>query len=977
MRVSSKKAVLFIVVLLLIALLVCSMVACKSKKEKQPDPPSNVAEGDLLTEDIDLSGVDLDVSFDADAVLSDASPEDLSEVISVEVEVNGAKKKVDFSVKSVKVTEDGQFLDVIVSALGLEKSIRVPCLSAQALLIREELRPLYRLLAQDGAKSYSLSFDSQVKSSSAGDADGFSLEMLVNESEDKSINVALVTGKQEDKKVIGFYDGETVMIGGAKVEMSRVRRLMDDFDVALIGSSTLSDEEGESADKEGDFRSDLRENLDSVFIALSTVLKPFDDISDSSILSTMKLDFRHEGDTYTLKANSKKLLALADLLLNENQKSIMHYDLLVDMIDLQTAGAFKAGKVEITFSFAIKENGVEIGVVAEDKDSDLTLSTSLALAISDKAFELPEKDATLKDLQISMPISLPQKVKTLTLTAILHTSEFFAEAGDRDYVTAYLSYNDKKDIVRGVLNEKYLYVDASGLAKAIGTSEEQLSEYTYYLAFENEDGSMSFVDMLHSIIGALSEEPEVIEEEEEEENDPRFENGYGYTVVGDDLRFPIGSTEKDLRDRLIVTVYNEEGEEEEYTDYSLVGFDASASAYGEVTIVFSKNHEMAIDNVIFYDPGKVKENSIYVNNLIVALNTPLAEAEALLDATVIYTDGTVRWEGLIDGFVIDMIDFMPVGAALDKTGNHFLQVKRKETAAVYYSFAYVYDPENLIAVDMDCSGTVYLQKGSTEADLREELWVTVEYDDGSMENVDDYEIVGFSQDATSIEVCWQKFKRTVAIETYDDGSEEEELVEESESLLSYIRFLKKDETIDTADLGELYDKLQPIVEKNKKLFLEVFTFTKSEKGATVDVAINKANDRDLLAIANLFLGMPTEEGFRDIEEEDVIAILEKELGSDKMFSLSLAFTQLFGVSLSDFLKDLSLDAAISWSDDGASIHLEIKKDDSVKYLVTGIEVKPVDAVASFEVTESAIEKAQKLSGAPQAILMNMAWLFIV
>ena len=151
-------------------------------------------------------------------------------------------------------------------------------------------------------------------------------------------------------------------------------------------------------------------------------------------------------------------------------------------------------------------------------------------------------------------------------------------------------------------------------------------------------------------------------------------------------------------------------------------------------------------------------------------------------------------------------------------------------------------------------------------------------------------------------------------------------------------------------------KLKALYESNKELINSVITI--NENGV-LTIAINRPDDQDLLAVLNLFAGIPTEEGLQDIDDNSLVARLGNPI-------VAAMFGKMIGVSFEDFLADLSLTASASF-EDGFTGKIELVNSTGLKYLTVEVKINLADASAAFELTAEEIATAQDFSALVGAI----------
>lgn len=917
MKNTKKKVILSIFLLIFACLFV--FTACNNGNGGKVE--------DTTTENQEeIPAPELNVSFDEGATyqFDEAS---IADALDVAVVSNGVSRKVEFSIKSSTITEDGNYIEVVIAAEDFEKTVRLPY-EAPLPEIRDELIPLYKLITKSGDKAISLTASASSVSGESGEAKDLVYKAVINKTAN-GIEFALVDKTfADDKALVLFKDGALTACGTTVSLDDIMARLdADAFDISEI-----------------DFTID-RDEAASVFESLSGALDTVDSLLESSAVSLFNIAASHSDGVYTLRADSSKIVLLIQLLYGANET--VDVNQIVDTIDGFFDGALKAGDIEFEVSLTIKEERLAAGIAITDKRTNDRVSIDLSLEIAEEAFALPEAfEPATPQIKITVPFKLPQKNVDAALNAVVHISEI-VNGADANYVTANISFNEEASIAAAVLNNRYVYIDMSRIAAMVGAPET--SEYKFAYEFEiNGEPATLFEVVAAKLFGRASDSDETPEDDGnvdyDTDEDPRFANGYGARFVDDEEKFPIGTTEEELRQHLFVYTFDEDDNEIRFNDYTIEDFDGSSSFAGTVTIKFAEGYEFGI-YVIVYDSENVEESSFKIDSMHVAKGTDVASLQANMEIEVTMTDGQIYWYVYEEGTgVIDAVNGQPVTAeyVFDTTGDFLVTVNRNDELS--YVLVTVYDPENLKAVEFDCFGTVFMNEETTDEEIRNQIYAYVTYDNGEQESVEDFEIVDFTYGDAYMNISWGEFSDYVSVE-YGGGSAPED---EPTSIISYIRIenlVNEDGVIDIA----------AIFAENKELLGEIFIVNEDKNG--IRIIVNSKTDRDLLAIVNKYFGIPAEDGFVDIDENYILS-LANFMGMD----LSPVVGALVGVNLNDMLSELVVDIKIS---DGLKI--ELGDGDETVYIATGLNIGFTEG-EDIIVTEADLEGAQEISKLPNTLL---------
>ena len=965
-------------------------------KTNENDHPDNTDENGTEVETPELT-----VSFDE----TSAFPMDmelLSNALDVKIVSEGADRKVAFVIQSAEITPDGQYIEITISAEGMEKTIRLPYEGKEPLPIREELKPLYNLFTKDGNKAVSLTVSGEMNLGELVSQD-FASSMILNLI-DGDVQFAYVNDADEEsdgKAEILYRDG-VLNIGGVSVSIGDFTEylallsggLFDGFD---FGEEEIEADEDDLITADAGFALELldEDSLDELFLALSQALDTLDRVFDNPLVASMNLGFGKQDGAYTIKSDTKKLIKTIQFFADDDDAE---FDLnkIIDILDEQMGGALKSGDIKISMALSVKEEYLAFAVEMENKKTGDGCVFSFNLQVSEEAFELPEGmeaigtfdlstmietiknidwvdmmdqlKSQIQDVEITIPLALPQRDFDAELRAVICLSNLLGT--DTDYITATVRCNDTEEAIRFLLDNEYVYMDINGLAAMLGN--EPSPTFKFYKAFEIAGEPTSLTEMIQSMVfGRFSEitdfgnddfasdtpdetgdgnesgyEGDISEDVSEDVSGGFSSFGYSTLDSNPNLLFPIGATEQDLRDDLIVEAFDDEGNEIIITDYEIVGFDSSASSVVEITLLLPYDWQIMLD-VTVYNPETVYQKAVSLDKFYVALGTGVVDAQKELFADITMSDGEVEWIEYRNCFTIDSINFVPVASdsVFDHVGSALLVVKQTETGEPFFQNAYVYDPENLQVIDFDCSDEVYLDPGATEEDLREELWASVIYDNGSEFGVEDYEIEGFEPGAELIQLKWgENFSGTVRV-VWNIGDEPET----GFNLMSLLQYLRPLDFAESDDPEVIFAGISEVAQKAGELFSATFS---TDDG--LRIVINADDDQDLLAIINLFFGIPTEEGWQDLDEDLLMSYLEDQ--SLGFFSISAAFEKLTGVALEDFVSNLYLTANTS---DG--LVLQLTNGGEMQYLVIGANAQFVEAAPSVVLADGETENAQEFS----------------
>ena len=578
----------------------------------------------------------------------------------------------------------------------------------------------------------------------------------------------------------------------------------------------------------------------------------------------------------------------------------------------------------------------------------------------------------LPDIEFTIPYAMPETEITLTVKVVLHTVNLIADKGN--YATVFAFYNDS-EAAHFVLNENYAYLNANAL---FSTGDEEYeegdfdSQLTFYHAFECDGEPATFKEVLRSYIYGLIHRDKTApiedvtdydENDETEEDDDPFRYGYGYDYTTDEYTtFDIGATEEDFRSRITVFYFDENDEPIEYTDYRVAGFDGSTSFSGKVYIYLSDDNYTEVE-VLIYDHETFIEMAVIPQDTVFETGTTVyaLQEDHCIYARTLCTDTHIVWEGYADDFTITEADGEPVTKdyAFD-AGDYTLTVVRN--GVTYRVAAHVYDLDAPIPVEFECSDSIDVWEGYTEDDVRNQLSVYVIYDSLDGDYVYDYEIVGgFTYGAESIVVKWGEFEKEIPVYYIEGYTVPEEDGLNIFTLFKYIRhtdFNENDEP--AAAIARMALNMIDTVILNKELFAGICTTEKTASGRNIRFAVNSLDDKDVLAVLNLFFGVPEGDGWKDMDADFIAEAVSKLADKYTNGKLHGKFEQITGYTLSDVCSDLYLNVSVNRKGD-LSVEFSLESSEGEQYFVTGVSCKLIDALPQSVLTDAEKEKAHPLS----------------
>ena len=879
----------------------------------------------------------IDVSFNKAMTFTMEDVSDLSDYLNVNYAEGSDSRNVGFRVNSSKLSDDGLFIEVVVAAEGLEKTVLLPCASEDEALIRTELRPLYTTLKKNSdQKAFTFKIVGTYMPESGSEPMTFNLKAVVNlldRKGDMDFSFALYSEDGDEEKVFLLYEGGNLNIAGMPVDINKFMPLVNFFlgkeeeeeDLPLFATEAPATEgenvAGEEAVEENDDEQD-NSMLFGAFTMLSRALNKIDEIRGNQFLKYLNLINKANGG-YVAQCDSGMLTGIVSILRSLEMYNVdIDFDLnsVVDFVDEITGGAFKSGHILFGASFGFVDSSVEAEVHVANDITGMLASIAIELGTVNESIELPDISGQEPfDIEITVPFALPMNNVDLLVDVTIHTSDMFAAAG-RDYVTATVTYNQQENpIFTIVLNDNYAYADANGWAKLY---YDKANGFVYYNAFKKKGQVVSFIEYLPILLGLVDPSTYV------------YPYGFGCEIKdGYDKVVTIGTTEAELRERLFAYYVNEKGEKVEVSDYVIEDFDSTLSGYCTVKIILADDCEKTV-YIVVRDPADTISESIDFTHLYIALGTEVEDVENAISLTLQYKAGNVYWyERINGGFEITQIIYQgsTYVTGFDSVGNYTVYVLYDDKSGTIN--ADVYDPNNLIVKDIFTPYRVYLRSDATEEDIRNQISVKVGYDDNSCVDVDDYIIEGYENGVDEFKVVYGDKWRIVHVE-YDDSD-----------WTSFFRFdLKKDDEI---DVWGIVKAIKDICSNNAELFGKVLTYEVDESGKHLCVALNIEEDEDCLAILNLFIGMPGEDGDLIDLSDEVLLVLIEEIGED----IPGMFNAIFGVELDKFISPLYFKLDIG-SGEGISVTFELCDGAENSYFVTGFNIKKIAPAPQFVLPES-------------------------
>lgn len=454
-----------------------------------------------------------------DAVLTaeDFTADDLSALVGalrvMAESEEDPQSEVQFEVKSAIASDDGTYADVVIVACDVEQTIRVPLYVAPS--IRDDLQPLYALLSAEGEKSVKLTLSGRYKADANSEAKSFDVKAVLNIMEDNGYQFAVYSegdqgqAGQQEQEVYAVYSGDKIALGNNAIDIMRLGALVDSFFAAIEEDADQEEEYIALVSTDDAIASDTEEEeeldvLTALFVDLSKDLNMLDWIGTTD-------EFDKIDDTYVMSLDVQYVIPLVlgkiEYKIESNIEEQIGKDIempsisdrVVALLDKQMDGALLDGSVKMVAMFTVLDDGIDVVVsVKNDRDNgDIGVHVVLT-ASAELETDLPTgENAVPKDLEITVPVVLPQKDFAATINAVVHISDMFAEGG-KDYITATATLNDTQEsLVRFNLNDYYVYLDITGLVNLY--NEEAVSYTAFYYAPTAEDEEpISFFDAMLS-----------------------------------------------------------------------------------------------------------------------------------------------------------------------------------------------------------------------------------------------------------------------------------------------------------------------------------------------------------------------------------------------------------------------------------------------------------------------------------------------
>lgn len=989
MNPTNKKH--YIGVLIIALMLVFAIVLSACDGPVSPPPGDGGGSASQETDDSGDNPADLpslNVVYDENAMFK---PRDLDGLTVQYKDASGNKQTVDYTIVSADVSADGKYIETVISAAGLQQTFLLPY-AGEDPKIREDLIPLYRTLTDYGEdKFFSLSGTFSTRAGEQGSEHRIALKAAVNVFKDKGLQFALINEgfespetlfafKEDDLSLDDIFNKADALFGMLSPLMALLPfsnpepepESMGIIDTVTGAIGDLIGLPGGAQNPAPSVTDTSRDAVTSLFVDLSTGLDAIDTVFDNPLVKLLNISFTADNGSYTLSVDSKKLIKLIEVFVEEDEENFDLID-VIDALDTQLDGALRSGQIKFLVKIDVKKEKLSFETQITNESTGRVTKLSSALEISETAFKLPEaltvekndeeikKDIEALNIELITPISFPKRNRTLMLKTIVPISAIISGT-TKDYILLDVFYNDQSaELLHFVLNESYVYLDASGFAKVMGVENA-----SYYYAFEVNGRPATLIELITSgfnfgMGGESGEEPG--QQNSEGETDPwnnpdnPFRNGYSYTINGEytsEVILPIGTTEAAFKNMFKLYVSDDELNDVEYNGYTIRGFDSSTSQNKTITIE-NETWDWSCDiSAVFYNPAAKRETVVFPDkDILVRKGSSKTEIDESVGAEIFFTDDVTDWSVYEFGFTISSVDGTPVddNYVFNTAGDHPISILRTSSGETYQTSVHVFDPENLVATELICSqGSIWLDAAVTEAELREELDVYVLYDDMSSAPVSSYAIVGFEYGDDTLIISYGDWFCEVDV-IYGDGQHGEP----DSSPLSFVNYLR----FEVEEGAEGYDrflaiatKLKEIYADNKDLFKEVVSFEIANGGIRVNVTVNSDDDKDLLALLNLFMGIPAEDGWDDIDEEAITAIASG--GNGVMVTTILE--QLMGASFEDFIKQLNASFNLSLND-GISFGVKLDNGGETTYLTidTGVHVTMTTSHAAPTAEE--IEKA--------------------
>ena len=911
---------------------------------------------------------------------------DLSGAMSVTVVLpNGTRTEVQFEVKSTTISEDGTYADVVIAAYGIEKTIQVPLYvePAEEPLFRAELQPLYELLSAEGDKGVKLTVTGGYTAEKGAETKTYSVSAILNMLAE-GYQFALYGEGEDSQDVFVAFNGSEIALGNNSIDITRILQyffaaMADEDEAEVVKAGDADDEDDIVGAVDGEYEGNAEyDQLTYTFIAVSDMLDNLEAVSKLPLTSVYPgLQINCNGGIYVVSVDSKTLVQLAQIFVDgraEEDDEAIDLAQIIGVLDEQLDGAIMAGDVKIQAILIVTEEGIGLHVSCENIRTGESVTLTARLAVSAEAYAMPTlENVEAKDIEITVPVSFPQREVDVIFDAVLHISDMFAEEG-KDIFTAYVTMNEDP-LVRFNFNDYYVYLDITGL---MGMFAEEEADYTafYYAPVDKNKEPVSFFD---SMVARLTREPKE-EAYDDDEGNGKPSDDYDHSDEDYEIQyfamykessngaFAIGTTESAFRAALDVGYYDPKLDEERLiNDYTVIGFDSSASFNGTVTIVFENGEERELD-VIIYKADSVRPVALNVDSLKAARYSTIGDLD--LGATLTYSDDVVEFLMVpTKGVTVDQLDGAAVNekTMLSEAGNHKLLISWGQGTLSTQVALYVYDPSEPVIVEVRSFDTLGITMDETLDELRNDLGeLSVLYDNDEEVFVKDFDIEGYEPGVEFVTLSYQGFSTTVNL-VYEEApdypdypgygdDEDDHDGFDIMAVLPYFRFIDVNDDMMTGIMNSI-DNLKALIENEntKALFADVVTLESDEEGFVLRVFINNEDDVDLLALINLFVGIPDEEiGYVDIDENMLFALLSDMDAADNIYS---TFSQIVGAELEDVVGNLCFEVTGSIAD-GLSIDFTLCDCSGENvYFSIGIGAKLVPQVEQFELTADEIEDA--------------------
>ena len=893
------RTLLLVTCLTLVFAFVLALSACGKPEDKKEDEKQ-----EPVTPVIEVT---------TDAVFTgDVTDDEIAEGLTVKrVAEDGTKSDVTFTVKSKTVSEDKTQIFIVIVVEGIEKTVTADYVPKEEDPIREDLKPLYEFLKAEGGKSFSIKLNA---SKTVGEeTKDFGATVLVNVSENGKVEIKVSDGEDQ---TVAVYKDEIVFVKGKIIDLSKIiahfKKTADDPELVCAYPPVEDNEEGTLvADFDG-IEEILADPLTGAFATVSGALNMLDGIAESNALLSFGVNLTKADGKYIVEIKSDALLKALPMIIamaveSENyENAVATVNSVVDALDNMLDGALKEGKVLLNVSFGIDGLSAEVSAKLTNEKTETVYECNFAVDLSAEAFEIviPEgEDLVIDDVEVTATLKLGKV--DVAASAVLHTSAILDFEG-KDLLTANVKFMDTKDAIVFVLNDRYVFLDITGLAKQVSSDAGTVA---FYNAFEIDGEPASFVDMIPELIGKLinggsqeiddGDEPQVIDDggddgEDDGETAPELVAGYKEFGL---TSFEIGATEEELRESITVYIYDGVENYEEVTEYTIEGFDSSAYFYDEVTIKYGDY--TAKLSVVIFDPENIELYSL----------------------------------------AVDIENFVEENETKDDLRNHFTVYAEyiDKTEETIVKREVVEDYEIVEFTFGDRSVTITYNGIETEVDIP--------YDEPY--NPEDPEDPADPEDPeepsmTIADVI--KYLRFVSVDL--DGEEEIDLAKVIESAI---------------------ESVKATYNENKELIQGVYEINETEDQFVIRVALNTEEGSNVLKVVNLFVGIPNEEGgFDDIGITELKALLYNAVKmAPEMFNA--IFSTIIGEDLDTVLSDLYLEFGISVKD-GVRVGFALNNgegDDFFKFIV-GVNTLP--AGEQFVLSEETIESAKSFDELGKTVL---------